>query len=122
MEGQARHRRRGIRLGRRLGIECRADGEGEAGAEGMRAAQQAAEIHRLADALDADAKIAAHEGGACMGAFRAARCFGPASFTHSANSIPMASRQPPLIVEVTRGKEDPATISSKAAIAAMSRW
>jgi L-asparaginase II len=41
-----------------------------------------------------------------MGAFRAARCFGSALFIRPLEFVPMANRQPPLIVEVTRGKKD----------------
>src|SRR6266446_5832694 len=77
-------------------------------AEGMGAAQQAAEIHRLADALDADAEISAHDGEACMGSCGAARCFIPinASRGLSVKSEDMTNQHPPLIVEVTRGKAE----------------
>ncbi|HIJ44242.1 MAG TPA: hypothetical protein HPP75_09790 [Rhodospirillaceae bacterium] len=52
-------------------------GEHEAGAKGMRRRQQATYVHGLADALDADAEVAAH--GVLLSANRLDRCLSIAS-------------------------------------------
>ncbi len=75
IERQVARRIRGIRLLHLARLESRCHGEEEGGPEGMRRAQQVAQVHGLADALDADSEIAAHGAQTCMAPKGEARCF-----------------------------------------------
>jgi L-asparaginase II len=61
VQGQVGHRSGRIGVLDLASVDHAADGEHEAGTERMTSAQQAAEIHGLADALDADAEVPAHD-------------------------------------------------------------